>query len=317
MLPGMQPDPEVAGLFSVRRSERLCNLFRPRHAWIGFVLGRGFSRNAGEGLWSCSAHPLVMTAPLVALGLAATARLATNTPGVFTGAALREEALLIVCALGLGVAVLPSVLDGWQAAAESERANGERRAAGDSGVGAVCRRRVGAARRSVCRVDSAVNLLPVLENGLFALGQVLRFPGVRAPLGVRDLAPSSWPASCAWTSSRAGASAAGSASAPGCESGPVLAGLRARVQLLPASLRQCSHDVVEARGESALGRWRPRTSRARTRGAAASSAERCAPSGACRSEPGADRHAHSRWVRRWRRWRRAIWKPWRGKWSWR
>jgi hypothetical protein len=60
--------------------------------------------------------PVVVTAPLVGLGLAATARLAQTRPA-FSPEALREEALLIVCTLGLGLAVLPSVLDGWQAAA--------------------------------------------------------------------------------------------------------------------------------------------------------------------------------------------------------
>jgi hypothetical protein len=60
--------------------------------------------------------PVLITAPLVAVGLGATVWLARTCPH-FSPEAIREEALLIVCTLGLGVAVLPSVLDGWQAAA--------------------------------------------------------------------------------------------------------------------------------------------------------------------------------------------------------
>ena len=48
--------------------------------------------------------------------MAATAWLAKTRPR-FAPETLREEALLIVCCLGLVVAVVPSVLDGWQAAA--------------------------------------------------------------------------------------------------------------------------------------------------------------------------------------------------------
>jgi hypothetical protein len=59
--------------------------------------------------------PVLLTGPLIALGMAGTVWLAQTRP-VFSPETLREEALLIVCTLGLAVAVLPSVLDGWQAA---------------------------------------------------------------------------------------------------------------------------------------------------------------------------------------------------------
>ena len=113
MLPGVQPDPEVAGLCASFGA--IVYLFRPRYAWIGFVLGGALAGMLVK-VFGLLGAPLVVTAPLVALGLAATARLARTRP-VFSPEALREEALLIVCTLGLGVAVLPSVLDGWQAAA--------------------------------------------------------------------------------------------------------------------------------------------------------------------------------------------------------
>ena len=54
--------------------------------------------------------------PVVALTTAVTVWFAKTRPG-FSPETLREEALLIVSMLGLAVAVLPSVLDGWQAAA--------------------------------------------------------------------------------------------------------------------------------------------------------------------------------------------------------
>jgi hypothetical protein len=60
--------------------------------------------------------PVVASAPIVATGLGSTVWLARARPH-FSPEAIREEALLIVCTLGLGVAVLASVLDGWQAAA--------------------------------------------------------------------------------------------------------------------------------------------------------------------------------------------------------
>jgi len=113
MLPGMQPDPEVAGL--VASCGALVYLFRPRYAWFGLVLGGALAGMLVK-VFALLGAPVVATVPLVAVGLAATARLAQVRP-VFSPEALREEALLIVCTLGLGVAVLPSVLDGWQAAA--------------------------------------------------------------------------------------------------------------------------------------------------------------------------------------------------------
>jgi hypothetical protein len=59
--------------------------------------------------------PLLLTLPLTIIGIAAIAWTARRRAG-FSPETLREEALLIVCTLGLAVAVLPSVLDGWQAA---------------------------------------------------------------------------------------------------------------------------------------------------------------------------------------------------------
>ena len=113
MLPGAQPHPEVAGLFAAFGS--IVYLFRPRYAWLGFVLGGALAGMLVQ-IIGLVGGPVAITAPLVAVSLAATAWLTRSRPH-FAPEALREEALLIVCTLGLGVAVLPSVLDGWQAAA--------------------------------------------------------------------------------------------------------------------------------------------------------------------------------------------------------
>jgi hypothetical protein len=113
ILPGASPDPEVAGLFAALSA--IVYLFRPRYAWLGFVLGGAVAGMLVQ-VFALLGGPVAVTAPLVAVSLAATAWLARTRPQ-FAPEALREEALLIVCMLGLGVAVLPSVLDGWQAAA--------------------------------------------------------------------------------------------------------------------------------------------------------------------------------------------------------
>ena len=107
------PDPEVAGLFAAAGA--IVYLFRPRYAWLAFLLGGAL---AGMLIQVVSAIglPSLWIAPAVAAGMAGTVWLARTRPA-FAPETLREEALLLVCTLGLAVAVLPSVLDGWQAAA--------------------------------------------------------------------------------------------------------------------------------------------------------------------------------------------------------
>lgn len=112
MRPGGQPDPEIAGLFAAFGA--LVYLFRPRYAWLGFVLGGALAGMLVQVV-GLLGGPVLVTTPLVAVGLGATVWLARTRPA-FAPDALREEALLIICTLGLGVAILPSVLDGWQAA---------------------------------------------------------------------------------------------------------------------------------------------------------------------------------------------------------
>jgi hypothetical protein len=111
--PGQLPDPEVAGLFAAAGA--VVYLFRPRYASLGLVLGGALAGMLSQVI-AIVGMPSPGAAAVVALAMAGVVRLARTRP-VFSPESLREEALLIVCTLGLVVAVLPSVLDGWQAAA--------------------------------------------------------------------------------------------------------------------------------------------------------------------------------------------------------
>ncbi len=108
-----QPDPEVTGLLAAMSG--IVYLFRPRYAWLAMVLGGAVAGMLVPALGLLGA-PSPVTAPLMAAGMAGTVWLAKSRPD-FSPETLREEALLIVSTLGVAVAVLPSVLDGWEAAA--------------------------------------------------------------------------------------------------------------------------------------------------------------------------------------------------------
>jgi hypothetical protein len=114
VLPGAEqpPDPETIGLFAAVSG--IVYLFRPRYAWLAMMLG-GVVAGMLIPVLGMLGAPVLLTGPLIALGMAGTVWLAQTRP-VFSPETLREEALLIVCTMGLAVAVLPSVLDGWQAA---------------------------------------------------------------------------------------------------------------------------------------------------------------------------------------------------------
>jgi biopolymer transport protein ExbB/TolQ len=100
-------------------------------------------------------------------------------------------------------------------------------------------------------VESPVNLLPILENGLFALGQVLRLP-VFVLLWVCVASAVFMAASCvvdfvARRRERRSFDITG-----WLKSGPAIAASAVRLRLLPASLRQMLHDVEIARQQGAL-----------------------------------------------------------------
>jgi hypothetical protein len=107
------PDAELAGL--VAAAGGLVFLFLPKYGWLASALG-GALAATGTRLMLLLGIPSWLAAAAVVLLMAATVRLTRRRPA-FAPDLLREEALLGVCLLGLLVAVIPSVLDGWQAAA--------------------------------------------------------------------------------------------------------------------------------------------------------------------------------------------------------
>jgi biopolymer transport protein ExbB/TolQ len=97
-----------------------------------------------------------------------------------------------------------------------------------------------------------VNLLPALENGLFALGQVLRFP-VFALLWVSVAAVLFMAGRCLVDFVMRRRERHGFDLDAWLAAGPVLGASSARRRQLPASLRQLLDDVEKARAEDTLG----------------------------------------------------------------
>lgn len=111
--PQRLPDPTWVGVISAGAA--MVWLFRPRlsvlaAAWGGALGGMLTALTEVQGL-----HPAASIGPIVVL-IAAVVWLTRLRPS-FAPDALRDEALLAVSLLGLVVAVMPGVMDGWQAAA--------------------------------------------------------------------------------------------------------------------------------------------------------------------------------------------------------
>ena len=111
--PRRLPDPTWVGVISSGAAATV--LFRPRFAlasaaWGGALGGMLTAMTEVQGL-----HPIAAVA-LCATLLAITVWFA-RTRAAFAPDVLRDEALLAVCLLGLAVAIVPGVIDGWQAAA--------------------------------------------------------------------------------------------------------------------------------------------------------------------------------------------------------
>jgi hypothetical protein len=111
--PQRLPDPTWVGVFSAGAA--IVVLFRPRFAvvaaaWGGALGGILTAMTEVQGL-----HSAASAGPIVVL-MATTVWLARLRPA-FAPDVLRDEALLAVCLFGLIVAVVPGVIDGWQAAA--------------------------------------------------------------------------------------------------------------------------------------------------------------------------------------------------------
>src|SRR5688572_5868136 len=111
--PQRLPDPAWTGVVSAGAAVVI--LFRPRYAmasaaWGGALGGMLTAMTEVQGL-----HPLAAVAAVAVLA-ATPAWLARRRPA-FAPEVVRDEALLGLCVLGLLVAIVPGVIDGWQAAA--------------------------------------------------------------------------------------------------------------------------------------------------------------------------------------------------------
>jgi type III secretory pathway component EscS len=111
--PQRLPDPAWVGVVSAGAAVVI--LFRPRYAmasaaWGGALGGMLTAMTEVQGL-----HPIAALA-VVSVLTATAAWLARVRPS-FAPEVLRDEALLGLCLLGLVVAIVPGVTDGWQAAA--------------------------------------------------------------------------------------------------------------------------------------------------------------------------------------------------------
>jgi hypothetical protein len=111
--PQRLPDPAWVGVVSAGAAVVI--LFRPRYAiasaaWGGALGGMLTAMTEVQGL-----HPMGALAAVSVLAVTP-AWLARVRPS-FAPEVLRDEALLGLCLLGLVVAIVPGVTDGWQAAA--------------------------------------------------------------------------------------------------------------------------------------------------------------------------------------------------------
>jgi hypothetical protein len=111
--PQRLPDPAWVGVLSAGIA--MVALFRPRFAvlaaaWGGALGGMLTALTEVQGL-----HPAASVGPVVVLVV--TVVWLTRLRPTFAPDVLRDEALMAVCLLGLLVAIVPGVIDGWQAAA--------------------------------------------------------------------------------------------------------------------------------------------------------------------------------------------------------
>lgn len=110
--PERLPDPAVVGTLAAGAAA--VYLFRPRDAMLAAAVG-----GALAGMWTAllEVQGLPLTVALVVAGVAlvVTTHLA-RTRATFAPELLRDEGLLAIAVLGVAVATLPTILDGWQAA---------------------------------------------------------------------------------------------------------------------------------------------------------------------------------------------------------
>jgi hypothetical protein len=107
------PDPAVLGVLAAAAAA--VRLAWPRYSVLAAAAGGALAGSASTLLEAQGLPAAVAVFVMVAI-VGVTLFLSRARPA-FAPDAIRDEGLLAVAALGIGVAILPGVLDGWQAAA--------------------------------------------------------------------------------------------------------------------------------------------------------------------------------------------------------
>ena len=111
--PARLPDAAAIGALTVLVAA--VYLFRPRLRLFCAAFG-GLRAGLATALFEVQGLPVLLSPIAALLLIAVPAWLARTRPG-FAPDVLRDESMLAIGLLGLTVAVLPGILDGWQAAA--------------------------------------------------------------------------------------------------------------------------------------------------------------------------------------------------------
>lgn len=110
--PGRLPDAAMTGLLTPLAAALY--LFRPKMRVVAVAFGGALAGMLAALLEVQGVSTMLSPLPGIVL-VAVPAALARTRP-TFAPEPLRDEAMLMIGVVGLGVAVLPGVLDGWQAA---------------------------------------------------------------------------------------------------------------------------------------------------------------------------------------------------------
>jgi hypothetical protein len=110
--PGRVPDAAETGLLTFLAAALY--LFRPRLRLVTAAFGGALAGMLATLLEMYGISPQV--SPLAGIALVAVAIWLARTRPSFAPELLRDEAMLMIGLIGLSVAILPGVLDGWQAA---------------------------------------------------------------------------------------------------------------------------------------------------------------------------------------------------------
>lgn len=123
--PGRMPDAATTGALATIAAA--VHLFRPRWRIATAVCG-GALAGVMSVLLEIQGVPAVVS-PVAPVLVSAVAVWLARTRVTFAPEALRDEGMLAIAALGFAVAVLPGILDGWQAATNLSAASSRQAAA--------------------------------------------------------------------------------------------------------------------------------------------------------------------------------------------